>query len=58
MKCPAYEEARRDMVREGGHDTRIMGKLLSDGKLLKHLFRYIDRTKRFMEMAGELEEMR
>jgi hypothetical protein len=57
MRCPAYAEARRDMVREGGRNTLIIGKLLSDGRLIKHLFRYIARTQHFSMIVGNLDEL-
>jgi hypothetical protein len=45
------------MVSEGGRGVLMRGKLLSDGKLVKHLFRYIARTGRFSETWGDLDEV-
>jgi ribonuclease HI len=55
MTCPAYAEARRAMVAEGGRHTLIAAKLLNDEKLLTPLFRYIARTQRFKTTLGDLD---
>jgi ribonuclease HI len=57
MVCPGYAKERRVMAREGGRDTRMMGKLLSSAKMLPHLFRFVARTGRFKDTLGDLEEV-
>jgi ribonuclease HI len=56
MICPAYTAQRVLLRREGGRHAMSIGKLLSDAKLLPHLFRFIGRTGRFQETFGELGE--
>ena len=56
MICPAYTAQRVLLRREGGHHAMSIGKLLSDAKLLPHLFRFIGRRGRFRETFGELGE--
>jgi hypothetical protein len=56
MVCPAYARERRVMAREGGRETRTMGKLLSSEKLLPHLFRYVASTGRFAKTLGDMDE--
>jgi ribonuclease HI len=55
--CPAHEVAREAMYFEGGRDTRVLSKLLSDPNLLRHLFRFVARTRRLQLVYGEIPKL-
>ncbi|KAJ7042940.1 hypothetical protein C8F04DRAFT_944955, partial [Mycena alexandri] len=54
LRCPAHADARRELVRAGGSQARVLAKLLGLPKLLPHLFRFLGRTGRFHSVHGEL----
>ena len=57
MMCPAYASERRKMVHEGGRGTLVLVKLMKEEKMIAHLFRYVARTGRFRDTAGDLDEV-
>ena len=42
--CPAHDQVRRLMLHEGGPDTQHKSRLLSQARMLPHLFRFIARS--------------
>ena len=55
--CPAHNDVHRLMLHEGGLDTRLKGRLLSQPALLPHLFRYIVRSGRLRAVYGDLPDL-
>jgi ribonuclease HI len=55
--CPAHDEARRLMLHEGGLDTQHKSRLLSQARLLPHLFRFIARSGRMRAVYGDLPDL-
>ncbi|KAE9407133.1 hypothetical protein BT96DRAFT_746098, partial [Gymnopus androsaceus JB14] len=47
LECPAHCAPRNRLQRAVGHERFNMAALLTDSANLKHLFRFIDHTKRF-----------
>ena len=54
--CPAFNNHRMLLLREGRRHALSLPRLLNDTKLIPHLFRYIARTGRFRETFGDLQE--
>jgi len=51
--CPAHGDAHQEMNRRGGQTTKEKAKLLSDPNLLRHLFRFIAKSERFLTIYGD-----
>ncbi|KAJ6596047.1 hypothetical protein B0H10DRAFT_1659825, partial [Mycena sp. CBHHK59/15] len=54
LHCPAHANARAELHRIGGRDSRVLEKLLTKSKLLPLLFQFIARTGRFRTVFGEI----
>ncbi|KAF8868337.1 hypothetical protein BD779DRAFT_1461335 [Infundibulicybe gibba] len=54
MDCPAYANARRHMNQKGGPQTRDFYKLLSESKLLPHLYQFLSDTNRLRCVFGKI----
>ncbi|KAJ7810156.1 hypothetical protein B0H14DRAFT_2379309, partial [Mycena olivaceomarginata] len=46
LRCPAHANARAELHRKGGRDSRVLEKLLTRPKLLPPLFQYIARSEK------------
>ncbi|KAJ3898538.1 hypothetical protein F5879DRAFT_812454, partial [Lentinula edodes] len=55
--CPAHRRARGRLQRKLPNQLWSLGPLLSTKQALSPLFRYINDTKRFHHIVGELPEL-
>ncbi|KAJ3985239.1 hypothetical protein F5890DRAFT_1409873 [Lentinula detonsa] len=54
MECPAYRKERFHFRRRLGREARSLRYILSDGKAIPHLLRFIGETKRFQKTFGDI----
>ncbi|KIJ53301.1 hypothetical protein M422DRAFT_83315, partial [Sphaerobolus stellatus SS14] len=52
FRCKTYDKLRRQVQHRHGHNTRSVKFLLSNPDTYPALFRYINGTRRFMNVTG------
>ncbi|KAJ3763915.1 hypothetical protein EV360DRAFT_11659, partial [Lentinula raphanica] len=54
IQCSAHHAHRNQLRRKVGRRNMNLTALLTEKDLLKYLFRYVDETKRFYHILGDL----
>ncbi|EIW75886.1 hypothetical protein CONPUDRAFT_169130 [Coniophora puteana RWD-64-598 SS2] len=55
FECPAWEEARRRLARSAGRKAESLSYLLNSSKGVKLLMSFINSTKRFQQIYGDID---